>query len=330
MHDNDYQLATLEEIEDHVLILMLRRKSAGLQKLLVGVGEREDYLAIEDLITRTLLTNDFVEMYRSSFEESYLSKWCSTNVEYVIQHCPDTLAFWATSTVNRPGKVVGQVARALSNMSTGECLRLLRGQFEQPFDGYHNIFGQKILYEQLSKSVRNWYDLSPYWVCTPELRTAASELGWTPQYLPKMVHRNIWEAGSKKWLASVSYPYTLTACEIFRCAQAFGVAAPVHKEVITCFPAASAIDISLAKRILSAASHDSGLSLRRPRAIKALDADTEQRIDGFVQAHVAMDTLDTLAQELAHGVEVRLEAEAAVELPDLLGMESAATAGPLL
>ena len=316
MHNDEYKLATPKEIEDHVLTLMLGRNTAGLKKLVLSIGGRKDYQAIDGLIINTLLMNDFVEMYCSSFEASYLSKWCSSNVNHVIQHCPVTLGFWLTSAVNRPGKVVGKIARALSNMPTGECLRLLCGQFEQPFGGYDNMFGQRVLCEQLTKNVRNWYELSPYWVSTPELRIAASDLGWTPQYLPNMVHHNIWDAGAEKWLPSVNYPYTLMACEIFRSSKAFGAVAQVHKETITCFPKASAIDIALAKRILSAASHDSGLTLRRPSAIKALDAETEQRVDGFVQAHVAMDTLDTLAQELAHGAEISLYMETPVELPN--------------
>lgn len=321
MHENEYHSATVEELEYHILTLMQRRNNAGVKTFLVGVAERKDYLVIESLLSKTLLMNDFVEMHRQSFEERCLSEWCSTNVNHVIQHCPDTLAFWATAPTNRPGAVVEQVARALSKMSTIECLRLLRGQFQEPFDGYLNMFGQKMLYEQLNKNAWNWGALSPYWIRTPELRTAASQLGWTPQYLPKMVQRNIWSAGSKSWLASVSYPYTLMACEIVRHAQTLSAAEPGHKEIITCFSAASAIDIAMAKRILSAAAPDSGVALRRPRAVQALDEETERRIDGFVQAHVLMNTLDTLAQELAHGAEVRLEMDAAVELPDMFNMQ---------
>ena len=319
MHENEYHSSTLEELECHLLTVMRSRSSAGVQKLLVGVAEREDYLVIEALISKTLLMNDFVEMYRQSFDERYLSEWCSDNVNYVIQHCPDTLAFWATAATTRR-TVVAKIARALSNMPTIDCLRVLRGQFQEPFSGYANMFGQQMLHEQLKKNAWNWAALSPYWIRTPELRTAASELGWKPQYLPKMVQRHIWNTDSNTWLASVSYPYTLMACEIFSYVQTFGIAAPIHKETITCFSTASAIDIALAKRILLAAAHDSGLTLRRPRMVKALDEDTERRIDGFVQAHVLMNTLDTLAQELAHGAEVRLEMEAAVELPNMFNM----------
>ena len=330
----EYHHASADEIAAHVLAFALKSRASEFQELLLGIYDRKDYLAIEMVVTDTLLKNDFVAMYRNSFEDGYLSNWCKDNVGYVVRNCHDTLMVWMEQvTSERPGKVVGIVARELSAMPESERLRLLRGEFNEPFVGYREmnspnglVMGpQKRLHQHLLTGRRHWRELSPSWVSTPELRQAASALGWKPDYLPAMVYRNIWEAGSEGWIGQTSYPYTLMACEMFRQAQNFGQHAPKHLEIITCSPTTTAVDIALAKKIIALAPHTDNMALRRPQSIKALDVGTEQRIDGFVRAHVAMDTLGDLSLALAHGMAPRLEAEEAVALPDLT--ETLASAG---
>ena len=327
MHADDYLHATPEELGKHALVLARQSDTVGFQALLVGIEGHKQYMDVETAITGTLLAHDCVEMYRESFELGYMAQWCRDNIAHVVRHCPNTVQVWALGGPERPNKVIELVARELGRMPADERLRVLRGDFSMPFVGYPRTWSQELLYTHIGAKTHYWRELSPAWLSTPELKQAARERGWSEKHLPAMVYRNMWEIGHAAWIASVPFAYTLMACEMYRHAQQFGAHAPTPPETITCEAGTQAVDIALAKRIMASSPHPCKLSLRRPPSVKALDADTERQIDGFVQAHVMMDTLGSLALDLARGVPLRLQAEEAVELPDL--MDDVSTAGPL-
>lgn len=326
MHADDYLHATPQELGEHALALARNSDEAGFQSLLLGIEGHKHYMEVETAITNTLLANDCVDMYQKSFEPGYMAQWCRDNIAHVVRHCPNTVRIWATGGQDRPNKVIGLVAKELETMPTQERLRVLRGDFTMPFVGYPGTWSQELLHTHVNVKTHYWRELSPAWVSTPELRQAAQARGWSEKHLPAMVYRNMWETGHDAWIASVPFAYTLMACEIYRYAQQFGSSSPKPPETITC-AGTSALDIALAKRIIANSPHPCRLSLRRPPSVKALDTDTERQIDGFVQAHVVMDTLGSLALDLAQGVPLRLQAEEAVELPDLLD-ESPARGAP--
>lgn len=325
MNDNDdYGNGTnatyldLKELYEEVVLLATRKDKEGFQRLLVAIDQRKDYMEAETTMCRALLENDFVDMYRGSYETGYLTAWCRENIRHVVYECPKLLEFWAKHSGERTSGVYARVADQLGKMPEHERIQLLRGQTDARFEGYHQTWAHALLYEALSMGKQHWRSVSPIWLGAPEseLRQAAQKLGWGPNYLPAMVHRNIWKEDAAQWLGHVPFPYTLMACEEFRYAKEWGKDAPVNPERLTCSNT-TAMDIAMAKGILKACAHGRNMSLRRPASIVALDGATQQKVDGFVQAHVVMDTVDQLADLLAKGESPTFEKADTLALPEL-------------
>ena len=315
MNTIDYASATEGDICTRAIAFAKKYDRLNLELLLSGIREREDVLQIRQSMCTTFWEHDLVETCTEYFDRGYLSNWCWDNMSYMLKNSPKTLGYWTTASTTSLGSKVALVARALSEMPISDCLRVLRGEVDEPFSGYCSSKAQSMLHLALIKSAASWCDVSLHWVSTSELREAAVAMGWGTKYLPAMVHRNILVAGSEKWLSSVDYPYTLMACEMHRYVQQFGFMAPVSQEIIVCASTAPAVDIAMAQQII--APHNKNIELRLPNSVTPLSAAMETRIAGFIQAHVVMDTLDDLALELSNGGSPRLHVEEALSLPDL-------------
>jgi hypothetical protein len=316
--NNDYEFASAENIAKCTLVLADKYDTVKLNELLECIEHRKDCNAMERVIMDTLLAHDHVTLYRRTFVDSYLFEWCKENIAHVVRHCPETLNLWANQASERAGDAVRFMAGEMERMTEGERLFLLQGQvFTQKFMGYPEAWGPRILHELLCKDARHWPELSPAWVATPELRNAAKALGWTEHDLPAMVYRNIGRYKSEDWISSVQYPYTLMACEGYRCAQNARENTPVQHIAIKCIASTSAMDFAMAKYIIGHIPNKGNMSLKRHRATKALDKETELRVEGLVQAYVALDTLQSLASDLARGVKPQMNVEDACMLPDL-------------
>lgn len=327
IHPDDYPFASPEDIGACALALAQSEDEAGFQSLLAGIQGHRNYMNAERAITDTLLAHDCVAMYRKSFEDGYLSNWCKSHTAHVLRHCPGVLDAWISGIAERPGKVVGLLARQLVYMPVNERLRLLRGEYETPFVGYPtDAFAQKRLHGQLSAHPHYWRELSPSWVETPDLKDAARTLGWSETQLPAMVYRNMREGNAGVWEKTLPYVYTLMACETYRYDQNFGASAPTSPERINCVKGASALDIAMAKSIFAQCPNSKKVAVHRPRSVKPLAAGELLTVEGMIQAHVMMDTLGAFALKLAHGEHPKLQAEEAFGLPDnLLAQEGPQT-----
>lgn len=318
--DEDVEvLLDLKDIYDEVVGLASCHDQDSLQKLLLSIEGRKDYMEVETTMCRALLENDFVDMYRTTYELGYLNTWCRDNTRHVVYNCPQLLQCWATQSGERPAAVYARVADQLGSMPEHERIQLLRGQTDALFEGYHQNRAHSLLHQALALGGKqHWRNVSPVWLGAPDsqLRQAAQALGWESTYLPAMVHRNIWKNSADKWLGHVPFPYTLMACEEFRYAKDWGDNAPAAPEVLTC-KKTTAVDIAMAKVVLKACAHGRNMALRRPASIKALSPSVQLQVEGFVQAHVMMDTVDQLAHSLAVGQGPLLGTVDSLELPEL-------------
>lgn len=317
--DHYFYECSLHAVHTHTLDLARASDQKGLQALLESISHRTDYLKAETTICETLLENDFIEMYRFSFQDGFLSKWCRNNTAHAVRHCPSIVEYWVTHADDRVASAYACIARELQTMPEAARAHLLRGRPDLDLGGYPDAQPHKLLSQYLAQASNHWRHLSPVWIGAPgsTLRKAAIAGGWSPAWLGSMVHKNIWEPSANEWIGHIDYPYTLMACEEFRVAREWGNHVPKLPEILTCASATTALDIALAKEVLAQCANGPRMFLRRPRSIKPVDEATQERVQGFVQAHVLMDTLEDFAMGLARRLQPVLKCEEALQLPDL-------------
>lgn len=322
MSSKNYDVLSNDEILVEVLDLAKMGDADSFKKIIVDlVIKRPDFGVLEVSIMDTLLEKDCLKVYQNTFEDRYFIQWCKQNVSHVVRHCPKTFAYWSSGKVGGGlGACLAVVSRELSTMPFNERLRVLEGDFSNAFAGYPNSHAHQFMHLQLERDAGAWRHLSPSWLATAELQDAATSLGWRDTYVPAMVQRNIWEHGAEHWLPNIKYPYSLMACEVHRYVTEFGELASTFPDIIACSVTGSAVDIALAKYILSLVPQGRDIYFHLPSTFEPIGKDMATRIEGFVQAHIAMTTLEDMALKLVRGASDLFQDAEMFSLPDSLGL----------
>lgn len=297
---------SLVSFPEFALTCAQEKDNVRLADALRTITKHADYFKVCNAICDTLLRNDKLDFFINQFNESYMQKWCKDNTAYVIEHCPTVLNHWAYGFGSRYHDVFFSISACLENQGAGMMLSVLRSTNDQ--------LAATMLLQHLQQAPDNWFDLSPAWIGTADsqLRQEARNLGWHEELLPAMVYRSFWQEHAPHWYPNVQYPYSLMACQTYKEATIWG------PDVVSCVQGSNPLDIALAKTILAYCKKESQLTIRRTRAVKAVDPRTQRTLNNIVLAHLDLEALHVLERQLAFGCLPGLEEPVKIPLPEFL------------